>query len=325
MSRNDRRTTVKRIRRRRFISLAILFILLGSGLVFGSKFMSNKKVKAFVNENYKEELSPEKENKTVGDMKSIVDYDKDKIIIAHYPETGKKNIDKEIKALVDKSIKDFETSTKDFKAKELKDAKSLYIDYSINTYKENINSLDMKVAIDKHPSKEYLLAFDSSLDSKLGAEDLFVENAILPLNTKTVSYFSTLEDTKSKIEDETVRTSLSESLKPYSNFLITDENLEFIFPEISDTEKLSIPLAEFDSYLKYDLENFQKLSQEQIDEKIEILERAGAIRPGLDPNKPMVALTYDDGPSSKVTGPILDKLKNTIVQLPSLYLEKMQS
>ncbi len=49
--------------------------------------------------------------------------------------------------------------------------------------------------------------------------------------------------------------------------------------------------------------------------------RRKAEKTGIDPNRPMVALTFDDGPHAPVTNRILDSLRQTVDVPPSLWWE----
>ena len=75
-------------------------------------------------------------------------------------------------------------------------------------------------------------------------------------------------------------------------------NQKELFGSGSTIYEIPIALSELDEYLEISLENAKNT-----------IKKASTIRDNLDPNKPMVALTFDDGPHSENTEIILDVLK----------------
>lgn len=299
----------KTLRRRRVSILLLFAIILVSGIGFGSKVIKNKKVKTYVKENYGDLIEINKDGKDIGEPKSKIDYDKNILVAAHYPSLGNKEIDSDIENTVKSYIDTFKEENKDYDAKELANMKTLHIDYETSGYKDKVNSIKFK--IDENNKDERIKTTVYRLDDakKLSLNDFLIDESLPYISSQAIGQFASIDSTKKLMEDKDIVNSLKNDIKNYINFMVDDKGVELVLPQISKEESVFIAMDDIEMYMKVDPKDFTELSKEEIDEKIANAERGHKIRPGLDPNKPMVALTYDDGPSANATAAILDKLR----------------
>ncbi len=109
---------------------------------------------------------------------------------------------------------------------------------------------------------------------------------------------------RKKTSDETFLSATSADKIHFGEYSINDNkctlymNQKELFGSGSTIYEIPIALSELDEYLEISLENAKNT-----------IKKASTIRDNLDPNKPMVALTFDDGPHSENTEIILDVLK----------------
>lgn len=301
--------TKKSLQRRRFTFIILLALAIITSFTFGSKAYAKHKLKSYVEENYADEIKPAEDKKEVGDIKSKIDYSKDSLVAAHYPKIGKKNIDKNIEDIVESYISSFKEENKDFEAKDQKDMKDLHIDYESYNYKDKLVSLKFKINEGREDEKLRTAVYNLEDDKGVKLEDILIDESLSYISSQTIGQFASLDSSKALMDDPAVVDSLKNDIKNYSNFLMTSQGMELVLPQISKEETVLLSYDDLDMYSKYNLDNLVALSEEELEEKIANAQKGGRIRPGLDPNKPMVALTYDDGPSAKATAAILDQLK----------------
>ena len=100
----------------------------------------------------------------------------------------------------------------------------------------------------------------------------------------------------------------------FISFTLNDKAITFyfqkyrIFPGYLGVVSVSIPYEEISDYLKID-PSAVLLQTAQVAGTVSPLTSSPQQNTTIDPNRPMVALTFDDGPHTKVTPKILDILK----------------
>lgn len=292
MARRPRR----RRRRNKFATLLglVLIVVL---LALATKTYASKKFKNEVEKEYKDILSGELSETRLVEK----DYSKSAVIGAYYPKFGSKKIDSETKSMVDSYIGKFKEKTKGFKSKDISEIPTLKIDFKEEKLSDNIRNIDFRIVEDlkslgqgfeENISRSYNLEEDRSLE----IEDLLIDQANTYLKTKSFVEFAQNEEIKAAVKAEDYK---------FKDFKLEGDAIVFLV----EGQPLKVNFDDLDMYSKLDFASFNKLSDQEIEEKIEIAEKMNKIRPGLDPNKPMIALTYDDGPSRKATPIILDTLE----------------
>ena len=331
--RSDRRTRMKRnrkIRRFRFYILIILLISLG---VFSFKFIGEKKginEAASMENSSKEEVNdsdhlliPKVEDKELGDIESIIEYGTKGLIGAHYPVFGKDNIDAMNKELVTQHIEEFknELQSDSFSNKDYK--YELNIDYEVHSGPNNMVSLSFNIIENgsylAHPDVKIVTkVYDLSNDKEVELGNIMNGEYLKYMAQVSEAYFSRDEIYKDNIDSSQFREGIYPSMENYSNFILQENKIVFIFPKYHlfsgnfGLTSVEIPYSDLRDYIKPNL--FKVFTGEEDDGKIDIdydKPIVDMIVPKriIDPNKPMIALSFDDGPNKKTTIPILDTLK----------------
>lgn len=267
-------------------------------------------------------LVPTAENKDLGDIISIIEYGTNGLIAAHYPKFSKKDIDAITKDLVNQAIEDFRNNmnstphNKDYKYE-------LSIDY--DTYKgpSNIISISFIIIEDgsylAHPdSKIITKVYDLSSDTEVGLENIMSGNYLKHLAQISKSYFTSNDTYKNNVDSQVFREGIYPSKDNFSNFILKEDKLLLKFEKYQlfsgnfGAPSLEIPYSDLKDYLKPDLvEAFTKEKEFIKEESKELKKSPNIISPKrfIDPSKPMIALTFDDGPNKSTTLSILDTLK----------------
>lgn len=330
--RTDRTTRMKRnrkIRRFRFYILIVLLISLG---VFSFKCIGkNKSINeaASMENSFKEGvndsehiLTPKVENKELGDIESIIEYGTNGLIGAHYPIFGKGNIDAISKQLVTQCIEEFKNKLADnsFSNKDYK--YELGIDYEVHNAPNNIISLTFNIVENgsylAHPDvKIATRVYDLSKDREISLDNIMDGEYLKYIAQLSEDYFGTDETYKDNIDSSQFREGIYPSVENYSNFVLKKDKLVFIFPRYHlfsgnlGTASVEIPYSDLRDYIKPNLfkvftkEDTSKIDMDHDKPIVDII----ALKRIIDPNKPMIALTFDDGPNKNTTIPILDILK----------------
>lgn len=200
-------------------------------------------------------------------IETIIYDDSNHLTTITYPITNIKKLDKAINAYIDENKKDIEK------------VDELNIDYTFNIISNryiNISLESFKRLNDKNSFDIKTYIFDLTKNKFLTIDNLVSKNSI---------------DTIDKIINK--KTKLKTN---YDNVTFDEDNLYFYFNGIDGIKTVSVPTS--DTEFLIDL-NFQKEIQHEYNtnQKKQI----------IDPSKPVVALTFDDGPS-KYTNDILDIL-----------------
>lgn len=219
--------------------------------------------------------------------------------LINYPSTKIDNIDKEINDRVSYFSKCSEASSARFTAvdyiTETADDKYLSIVFKAKEYDNNKKLISAYVST---------MMFELETNKLLDDEQVF-KNSFYNFASEYVrTYFNNNIDTKKKTSDETFLSATSADKIHFGEYSINDNkctlymNQKELFGSGSTIYEIPIALSELDEYLEISLENAKNT-----------IKKASTIRDNLDPNKPMVALTFDDGPHSENTEIILDVLK----------------
>lgn len=311
-----RRKRGNRKKQKRFIfTLALLFTLV---FFIGFKVVDHYKYISYVKETFAEEMEPNVNNKNIGQSNSFIDYNKKYIITNHYPEFSNEKINNEIEAFVSLKKDAFLEKIKSEK-KSKKYVPNQYIDYEADKFGDNVASIKFKVeenipSLNKHNLEYYTFVYDLDKSEKLGLNNFIFDSGYDFLSNYIISNLRLNENVNETLTEE-ILSYFSNDPNNYNDFLINDNNLNLVvlsndnLPDNIKSLDFSIPLNDISDYVKFNLDTKTFLTDEEIISKKEELEKITGTRKGLDPNKPMIALTFDDGPYSGVTIPILDQLE----------------
>lgn len=338
-SRAERKRRVKRIkrikrkrmlRRLRFYALIVFVISLS---IFG--FNSGKKNKgineaASMEDLSKEEIEdnshvlvPRSENKDLGDIESIIEYGENGLIGVHYPVFGKKNIDATNKELANKYIEKFKKESENNLSHDKDYKYELSIDYETYSTTNNIISIDFEIIEDSsymaHPDINIeTKAYDLSNDKEVELDDIMKGEYLEYISEISEDYFTSHETYKEDADSELFKEGIYPSPQNYSKFILKEDRIVFIFEKYQlfsgylGVTAVEIPYSDLTAYINPELieafngdENSNRSNVDSDPEKADII----LPKRSIDPEKPMIALTFDDGPNKNTTVPILDTLK----------------
>lgn len=245
-------------------------------------------------------LPEEKEEEII----TIVEDKPDSVISIHYPKTHIEELDREIESDIVKQYMSFskEYGNSDY----LMDRDELNIDYQYYKTKNNYISIALTIYIDsyklQYPTWSMITYhFDGNKKEKLQLADFFSIEELTKLKNKLKNTF--LEQYSDCILVENINQLFTDDFSNYPYFSFDQDNFYFYFPEeklASDYhEMITIPIPHSELSVNIPL----IFSKEE--ETISISKQSSS---AIDPAKPIVALTFDDGPSH-YTEEILETLK----------------
>ncbi len=239
---------------------------------------------------------------------TIVEDKADAVISIHYPKTNIKELDREIESDI---VKQYMAFSKEYGNSDyLMDRDELNIDYQYDKSNNNYISITLTIYINsyklQYPSWSVITYnFDGNKKEKLQLSDFFSEKELIKLKQKIKSMM--LEKYQDCIIVENLEQLLAQDFSNYPYFSFDQDNFYFYFPEeklASDYHEIitiSIPQSELSSTISL-------VSSKQQEKTISI----GKQQSIIDPTKPVVALTFDDGPS-RYTEEILETLRRNEV------------
>ena len=330
LSRVERMKRNRKARRIRFYSLIVILVTLSA---IGFKFIGQKKG---INEavsmdklskgevNYSSQvLVPRTEHKDLGDIESIIEYGPKGLIGVHYPTFGKDNIDRINKELVSQYIEEFKSEVESNSFEDDNHNSELSIDYEVYSGPNNIVSINFNIMENSsymaHPDERIITkSYDLSNDREVGLDDIMNGDYLKHISEISESYFTMDENYKDNIESSLFKEGIYPSMDNYSNFTFKEDKLVIMFSKYQlfsgnfGMPSVEISYSQLKDYIKPEL--FSVFTKEKASGKTDIDSKKPTVdisvpKRVLDPNKPMIALSFDDGPNKKTTIPILDILK----------------
>ena len=258
-----------------------------------------------------------KDTQHFGEAKTYISAKEPFSYAVQYPVTNQAALDEQIIKALKTEADAFETAyTKaaEEKAEEKTPSKytgTLIIGYDSYITKDNIASVSFLETrkIDgayTEPASWSTYLFDATTGKALTAADIFRDSYREKASAYALDYFQKHE-TYGKQLFGNYKTLLAPESDVFSTFALTDDSVIFyidkyeILPGKCGAIRLEIPREVFKGSFLTDPEEVPPVVEEP-----ETTEETGRV---IDPNKPMVALTYDDGPSPTATNAILDVLE----------------
>ena len=245
------------------------------------------------------------------------------LIGAHYPVFGKDNIDGINEELVTQYIEEFKSELENNSLEDKNHKSELSIDYEVYSAPNNIISITFNIMENSpymaHPNERiFTKSYDLSNDREVGLDDIMNGEYLKYISGLSENYFSVDESYKDNIESSLFKEGIYPSIDNYSNFTLREDKLVFMFSKYQlfsgnfGMPSVEIAYSELEDYIRPEL--FSVFTKGKASGKIDIDSKKPAVdisvpKRVLDPNKPMIALSFDDGPNKKTTIPILDILK----------------
>ena len=236
-----------------------------------------------------------------GDSVHDQDYNDQRLINITYPKKERDLLDEEIQARIAYHRQAFERESKKATSTELPE---LNIDYQSYIKDDRYISIKLDVFSSlSHPQEQVeTIVYDSQEDSILTISDVMNDEALNLLSDMAKEYF------QNHYPDECYTRHFAIHIAPsahnFNTFVMRKDTLVFYFA--ADTlfdygVAWEVPYEHLDDYIDMEKEETAVFVpyQDVLNEPIK----------NIDPNQPMVALTFDDGPTRKYTEAILDCLK----------------
>ena len=220
----------------------------------------------------------------------------------NYPKSGISILDRKIKVQVDQIYDEFMENYGVINTKT--ESSELNIDYHYDLVSKRYINIVLEKFISSnrlaHPINQiYTYVFDSKEKRFLGLEDFITQTELDRITPKIQTQL--LKQYPECFDIKTINQKLTPTFKSFSNFTFNDEDLYFYFNqnEISDGScgiiDISIPL----DHINLKIDDLELGTETPIETKV-----TKEISKIIDPNKKMIAITFDDGPS-KYTKDIL--------------------
>jgi peptidoglycan/xylan/chitin deacetylase (PgdA/CDA1 family) len=275
---------------------------------------------------------------SLGTIESIIEYGEHSVIAVHYPVFDEEKIDYIVKDMVQNEISNFKLMVEDESIHNNKNYKSeLNIDYEL--YKGPKDIVSIKFIIFENtpyyanPKVELdTLVVDLKKDKEVALKNVFKGKFLEKLSSLSKEYFEEIEGYKEYVDTKEFKLGIKPNPNNFSNFLLGEDRIIIVFqrnqlfPGYLGPQIIEIPFTLLSEFLKKDFINSDLLEifssskiiesgkKETADEEIKIPtdDIKQALAPStrnIDPNKPMIALTFDDGPYPRATVSILNTLK----------------
>lgn len=237
----------------------------------------------------------------IGESIHEQNYEATSVINIIYPKTSIAPLDEKIVSTVEHEKQMYAQECKDV----LLDQKTeLNIDYQSYVKDDRYVSIKLDVFTSIHENKETIdtLVYDQEQGVLISLQDLLDEEALVSLSEKTRSYF------EAQIPEECGSQSFAifsaPSFKNFNTFVMRKDAFVFYFEEAT--------LFDHSAYMEVPYEELMEFIELEGEDTLTFVPYEDILNEPvkhIDPDAPMVALTFDDGPTKKYTSAILDALK----------------
>lgn len=309
-----------------FLIIIVLILSIGSYILINNSRLTKETLSANDPTGI---IYPNALGKDLGEIESIIEYGDYSVIGAHFPIFGIDTIDLITKDLVQIYIDEFKFLVKDHFPEDNNYKSELSIDYEAYQFSNNIVSIKFTIlesmSYYAHPNVTIVTKiYDLKNKRLLELQDIMEDNYLGKISEFTLNYFNINVDFRQYTDTEIFRKGILPTLENYSNFILEEDNMVFIFQKYQLFQGqlgipiVKIPYEEIHEYLNPYFMNAMPVVVVSSQDKEEVLHDVVSVEPNIeivsspreiDPDKPMVALTFDDGPNKKTTIPILDTLK----------------
>lgn len=267
--------------------------------------------------------APEGENRDSGDIQSIIEYGSNILVAAHYPTYGKDNIDTISKDFITKYIENLKRELAEDPYYDEDFDYELNIDFKTYNAPNNLVSVIFNITENSsslaHPIVEVeTKVYDLSNDLEIELSDIMDGDYLVHISQLCENYFRTDDYYKDNIDLSIFEEGIYPSEENYRNFLFQEDRLVIVFDKYQlfsgnfGMPSVELAYTELADYIKPELQKFF-IPEEGLLAEEEVIEEpiTDIIFPKreIDSAKPMIALTFDDGPNKETTGPILDILR----------------
>ena len=315
--------------------------------IFGTNTIANAALKQSKSDTFEKSSTAYfqtfAQHQTYGTPTTNIVYDTPFSYALQYPQTQQPIIDQKIAQTISKIKMDFENKYAAF-AKQIssqrtphKQTAALLLSYESYINTDGIATMAFQQtqhAVNQNavPTTWHTIAFDTANGNSIAASHIFRENYREKASDYAIKYF-TQNKTYAPALFGDYRTVLAPNSDIYNRFALTKDSVIFyinkyeILPAAFGAIRLEIPKSELYGAFLTDpiIIPAQKLTPAKVVKKAELIQdiattnkpetnkpetnKPETSKRVIDPKKPMIALTFDDGPSPKATNTILDTLE----------------
>ena len=239
----------------------------------------------------------------VGETIQELGYKEHSVYSIMYPKTEIEELDTVIKQCVEERQSAFNEKASNYD----EDKKAEFnITYESYLKDERYISVILKQYESMYQNVEDRIAYvyDQKEKKFISLTDIFHGDYLHFLSEHAIAYFK--ERFPEECDQDNFRVHTSAAIENFSNFIIKEDRIVWFFPQgrlFDNTATMEIMLSDMKDYLDIKAEVTPTQTVVPYDDVLNEITRP------VDPDKPMVALTFDDGPSKKYTASILDSLK----------------
>lgn len=293
----------KTTRRYRKVNVGLLIVLvIAIAAVFGTLF--------YLISQEARIPSSLRNSKNNGNYSSVLESTDDYIIAAHYPKSGNDLIDEDLKTRVLTYVNDFKANYRQYDAAD--DPKVYYsMDYdqfavgqqyfSVILYEAVSTSID---SLDAQMTET--LTYDQTTGQLITLDDLFKTGYLKQLAAMLRQQLKDDPDYSVKLDMTQFYQNTLADTANFSRFILDNDQIRLFYDSSriltadEGTVTVDLPVQDLDYYLN--------TAWDASPQAIEPSAADHSYLRYIDPNKPMIALTFDDGPYDKTTDQILDTL-----------------
>lgn len=306
-----RRYARKRIVRRSLKRISMVVIAIIICLIGVKWFACKDDVDAFYDMNMDEIADGFYQE--AGMIESILDENEKMMYSIHYPKFEQKAINQDIKKMINKLIKYTNQQNQQAMNVSLEERGMLYMNYDSYLVGENIASVLFYIELNTprlaNPETKIISKhYDLSQGTVLSDDDLFKGDYIKAIADYCMDDLSKQEEYQNMLFDEEIKELIQPNKKNYMNLSLTSKGVlvtfskEQLFSSFKACQ-VAVPYDYLQEYLQFDYQ-----SETIVIDKKPVNEIPEVEAPVIDPNRPMIALTFDDGPNPSSTNRILDVL-----------------
>lgn len=297
---------------------AILTVLAAAAIFFvmhmgDNKHLSERERQALAQTIYFPNPS---ENQQVGETESIINNDPDHAVSIHYPVFGMQTIDLQVLEVVEEIQKSHREQLGQERQASAADVQSdLLVDYESYLVGERTASVVLTVqerfsTWSNARDRTVAMVFDLIEGRQLGLGDIFQSDYLERLSEGVRESFHESSGALNTIETEQFLAGTTPDMDNFQNFALTTDAVRIyfeqgqLFPEQDGAPMAEIPYEDLAGALRLRTEG--PLLSVGAAPAVELTEPEPV---AIDPDRPMIALTFDDGPHPIVTPRILHLLK----------------
>ncbi len=279
----------------KYLQLVLLF-LLSIGMMACSK--KNDK-------NKEEAISPDSIYQEIGNTQVIKEFNGVANISVYYPKVGQEAVDQKISEYMNTIVTDFKNEIKSKQEQgevSFQYAPRLTVQYETYASYPNICSIKFRILEGmpwEEKKRDYIrtLCFQVEEGKSLDVGDIISNASLQDFYDQIIHQLKTKEIYGKYLDEDMIESMVMDAVQNGMQFTLTKENITLYFPKFDLLSGLSFSPT-------------TSLAITAISENLSLDEQGKLLsRRKINPDKPMIALTFDDGPHDIYTARILDSLK----------------